>query len=39
LSEIAKALLNNQKPDAKNFKKLIDANIPIFSGFEQHDAQ
>lgn len=39
LSEVARCLLRNEKADAKKFKKLIDTNMPIFSGFEQHDAQ
>jgi ubiquitin C-terminal hydrolase len=39
LSRIAKQLLANEKPNPHEFKKLVDVHMPVFSGFDQHDAQ
>lgn len=39
LSMIAKSLLKNEKPSPFEFKKLIDVHMPLFSGYNQHDAQ
>ena len=36
---MAKALLKNEKPSAFFFKKVIDIHMPLFSGYDQHDAQ
>ena len=39
LSCIAKSLLSNEKASPSLFKKLIDMHMPLFSGYDQHDAQ
>lgn len=39
LSILAKSLLANEKPSAYSFKKIIDVHMPLFSGYDQHDAQ
>jgi hypothetical protein len=36
---MAKTLLKNEKAFPQDFKKMIDINMPTFSGFDQHDAQ
>jgi len=36
---MAKLLLQNEKPNAYNFKKMVDIHMQIFSGYDQHDAQ
>ena len=36
---MAQALLKNEKPSAFFFKKMIDVHMPLFSGYDQHDAQ
>ena len=39
LSVISKALMANEKPVPFFFKKVIDVHMPLFSGYDQHDAQ
>jgi ubiquitin C-terminal hydrolase len=39
LSSMAKALLRNERPAPHQFKKMIDVHLPLFSGYDQHDAQ
>ena len=39
LSVLARSLLNNEKPSASEFKKIVDVRMSQFSGYDQQDAQ
>lgn len=39
LGQIARSLFQNEKASPYEFKKLIDVHMPLFSGYNQHDAQ
>jgi ubiquitin C-terminal hydrolase len=39
LSHVAKSLLKNERPTPQLFKRVIDVYMPLFSGYNQHDAQ
>jgi hypothetical protein len=38
-SKVIKGLLNREKFNISDFKKIVNTKMPIFSGYDQHDAQ